>query len=461
MSVGRMGRVRVAGVVIAVGGVLAALGSAAPAAFAESCQTGHVTFTSKGEEQCYVVPVGVTKVSVRAVGGLGGEGLYFVSGGFGAVVSGVLPVRPGSTLYVEVASNGCKRCGGNSFGGGAGAGGDAASGGGASDVRELPLEDGAASLHSRLLVAGGGGGAGSPSEYSFGGPGGGAEASGEGGAGGNGENASGEAQGGEGGRGGTADEGGQGGKGGYGSARTGNAGGSGVPGTGGSGGGASEAAGGGGGGGLYGGGGGGEGGKFENEPFYEEGAGGGGGAGSSYAASSVSEPTIATDTTGTPEVVIAPVIVAECTGNTGTVTLSPGLTGTAVYQGVKVKGTLTGCTGEAFTEAKYTASLTTTSKVTCSALGGPGAASFGSAKYAWTPKTKATSGTLDVPLTETAGVALSGELESGPYSPRSLSGTVSESYTNAAICGVPQGRKGIIKPVTKGTFTGSAVTVYE
>jgi alpha-tubulin suppressor-like RCC1 family protein len=148
---------------------------------------------------------------------------------------------------------------------------------------------------------------------------------------------------------------------------------------------------------------------------------------------------------------------ATCTTNTGTVTLSPGLTGTAVYQGVKIKGTLTGCTGEAFTEAKYTAALTTTSKVTCSALSGPGAATFGSVKYAWTPKTKATTGTLSLPLTETAGIALSGELESGPYSPLTLSGTASESYTNAAICGVPQGKKGVIKAVTKGTFSGSAV----
>jgi hypothetical protein len=147
-----------------------------------------------------------------------------------------------------------------------------------------------------------------------------------------------------------------------------------------------------------------------------------------------------------------------CTTNAGTITLSPGLTGTAVYQGVKIKGTLMGCAGEPFTAAKYTASLTTTSKVTCSALSGPGAATFGTTKYTWTPKTKASTGTLGMPLTETSGIALSGELEGGPYSPLTLSGTVSESYTNAAICGVPQGSRGVIKPVTKGTFSGSAVT---
>jgi hypothetical protein len=54
-------------------------------------------------------------------------------------------------------------------------------------------------------------------------------------------------------------------------------------------------------------------------------------------------------------------------------------------------------------EAKYTATLTTTSKVTCSALSGSGAATFGSVKYAWTPKTKASTGTFSLPLTEMMG----------------------------------------------------------
>ncbi len=153
-----------------------------------------------------------------------------------------------------------------------------------------------------------------------------------------------------------------------------------------------------------------------------------------------------------------PVAKATCTTNSGTITLSPGLTSTAVYQSMKIKGTLKGCTGEPFTEAKYTATLTTTGKATCSALSGPGAATFGSVKYVWTPKAKATTGTLSMPLSETAGVALSSELESGPYSPLTLSGTASESYTNAAMCGVPQGRRGVIKAVKQGTFSGSAVS---
>ncbi len=40
-------------------------------------------------------------------------------------------------------------------------------------------------------------------------------------------------------------------------------------------------------------------------------------------------------------------------------------------------------------------------------------------------------------LAETAEIPFSSELESGPYSPFALSGTVAESCTNAATCGMP------------------------
>ncbi|HTZ65694.1 MAG TPA: hypothetical protein VMB51_16460 [Solirubrobacteraceae bacterium] len=152
------------------------------------------------------------------------------------------------------------------------------------------------------------------------------------------------------------------------------------------------------------------------------------------------------------------VVKATCTSNSATITLSPGLTDKPVFQRVKIKGTLTGCTGEAFTEAKYAATLTTTGTVTCSVLEGSGAPTFGAVRYAWSPKTKRTTGTLSIPLTEAPGIALSSKLESGPYSPLTLSATVSESYTDAAICGVPQGKRGVVTPVKKGTFSGSAVS---
>jgi hypothetical protein len=52
-------------------------------------------------------------------------------------------------------------------------------------------------------------------------------------------------------------------------------------------------------------------------------------------------------------------------------------------------------------------------------------------------------------LTETPGVAFSGEVTSGSYAPLTFSGTVTESYAGGATCGA--------KKVKKGTYSGSAV----
>jgi YVTN family beta-propeller protein len=141
---------------------------------------------------------------------------------------------------------------------------------------------------------------------------------------------------------------------------------------------------------------------------------------------------------------------AKCTTNTGTLTLSPGLTGTPAVQTLKIKGTLTGCTGKPFTKATYAATLKTAGAVSCSVLKAAGETATGAAEYAWTPKAKASKGTLSLLLTEIPGVAFSGEVATGSYSPLTLSGTATESYTGAATCAT--------KKVTKGTFTGSAVT---
>src|SRR5207302_511662 len=43
---------------------------------------------------------------------------------------------------------------------------------------------------------------------------------------------------------------------------------------------------------------------------------------------------------------------AMCTTNSGKLKLSPGLTGAPAVQTMKIKGTLTGCTAEPFTETK-------------------------------------------------------------------------------------------------------------
>ena len=135
--------------------------------------------TNSGTSGTYVVPVGVTSIRVEAIGGKGGDVLaspFFLftqTGGYGAVVSGSLPVTPGQALYVYVAGNGEHAhelgepaAGGANGGGGTTfnplPGGGAGGGGGASDVRTIAAPTSGsqtASLESRLLVAAGGGGA--------------------------------------------------------------------------------------------------------------------------------------------------------------------------------------------------------------------------------------------------------------------------------------------------------------
>jgi alpha-tubulin suppressor-like RCC1 family protein len=150
---------------------------------------------------------------------------------------------------------------------------------------------------------------------------------------------------------------------------------------------------------------------------------------------------------------------ASCTTNTGTVKLSPGLTGTPAVQTMKIKGTLTGCTGEPFTEANYKATLKTAGPVSCSVLKAAGETATGTAKYKWTPKAKASTGTLSMLLTETPAVAFSGEVTIGSYSPLTLSGKATESYTGGPTCGEKVG-KTAARAVKKGTFSGSGVSFY-
>ena len=280
----RIARSRVAGALVAVGaaGVLAAfaLGDAS-SALASLCQTGAYTFIATGSEQCYTVPAGTSWLYVSAVGQPGSGSLGTGGGGGnGAVVAGYVPVSGGQTLYVEV--------GDGTFGGGAATDGYGGAGGGASDVRTCSLSAcaiGAAPGPSdtRLVVAGGGGGGGWGAGGGGGGSGG-VDALGDGGAGGSG------AENGGGGGGGSPYGPGAGGSGST------QAGAPGSFGSGGMGGADDLATGGGGGGGYYGGGGGGA----SNEQ-------GGGGAGSSFAARFVADATVATDTTGVPEVSITPV----------------------------------------------------------------------------------------------------------------------------------------------------------
>lgn len=144
--------------------------------------------------------------------------------------------------------------------------------------------------------------------------------------------------------------------------------------------------------------------------------------------------------------------------STGAITLSPGLTNTPAVQTLKIKGTLTGCTGEPFTKATYTATLKTADAVGCPVLKATGELASGAASFKWTPKAKpATStGTLGMLLTEEPSVGFSGEITAGSFSPLALSGRTSETFTGGSMCGIAQGKKKA-KAVTKGSFTGTAV----
>jgi hypothetical protein len=246
------------------------------------------TFFYTGKKQTFIVPAGVTQLTVVAHGGEGGGFSVYPSGnipGLSGRVYAVIPVQPGAKLYVFVGGSGTHG-GFNGGGTGAGYGSYAGNpGGGASDVRV-----GGDTLHDRIIVAAGGGGAGQAVliyGIAYGGNGGGLAGKSGGGGG--------SYFGGGGGAGGTQSEGGEGGAGGRGSTSSGGSpgqpGGNGALGLGGNGGqsGASRfcpysGGGGGGGGGYYGGGGGGGGGfgYYGHYGCYNPGQGGGGAGGSSY-----------------------------------------------------------------------------------------------------------------------------------------------------------------------------------
>ena len=107
-------------------------------------------FNYTGATQTFTVPDGVTSLHVVAKGSRGGSsGRIF--GGLGGTLEADLAVTPGQTLYIEVGGQGNANAGGYNGGGFPGNGG-----GGATDIRI-----GGTTLTDRVLVAGGGGGAGS------------------------------------------------------------------------------------------------------------------------------------------------------------------------------------------------------------------------------------------------------------------------------------------------------------
>jgi hypothetical protein len=248
----------------------------------------HQIFAYTGNEQTFIVPAGVTRLTVLARGGEGGG--YYNNGpsdgypGLPGRVYAVIRVHPGSELYVFVAGSPGRSGQAGGFNGGGGGGsvgsGTGYGGGGASDVRLSGDK-----LKDRIIVAAGGGGAGQCGLFCYD-------------PGGNGGGLDGKPGGsyrscdicGGGGGGGTQSAGGSGGAGGQGkqkreNGQPGRDGALGLGGGGGSGGLGSSAdagsPGGGAGGGYYGGGGGG-GGASTHCHCADNGQGGGGGGGSSY-----------------------------------------------------------------------------------------------------------------------------------------------------------------------------------
>ncbi|HEY4810928.1 MAG TPA: hypothetical protein VIH71_07720 [Solirubrobacteraceae bacterium] len=90
----------------------------------------------------------------------------------------------------------------------------------------------------------------------------------------------------------------------------------------------------------------------------------------------------------------------------------------------------------------------------------PGEPASGTLNVKWRPKGKASNstGTINVDVTGVPNAAIGGTLSTGPFSPATLSGNMSESFAGADTCGVA--KKDKVKPVKKATFTGSSVTLY-
>ena len=141
------------------------LGISAAVALWPATAGASVTFSYTGGEQSYTVPAGVRSLSITAIGAPGGgPQSCCLAAGRGAVVSGIVSVTPGETVFVEVGGSGGTPAGGFNGGGDGGTnpGLSAFGGGGASDVRTLPMSAGVISINARLIVAAGGGGSGYP-----------------------------------------------------------------------------------------------------------------------------------------------------------------------------------------------------------------------------------------------------------------------------------------------------------
>jgi hypothetical protein len=145
-----------------------------------------------------------------------------------------------------------------------------------------------------------------------------------------------------------------------------------------------------------------------------------------------------------------------CSGNTGKLTFSPGLTNeSAKVQNIVAKGVLTGCTGSV-TEAKYVAHVKTTNAATCSTLLAPGETATGSLVIKWKPKGQGNS-QASITVTGTGGGAtIEGTVESGLFAGSVLSGSLESLTPVFTGKGEPCTKKNKLK---KATYVGSSLTI--
>ncbi|MEN9440403.1 MAG: hypothetical protein RLZ33_479 [Bacteroidota bacterium] len=117
------------------------------------CDSISTTFTYTGAQESFIVPPGVTSITVDAYGAQGGSNSPSTNINFGGYVHATLDVIPGSTIYVNVGEQPTGLTGGWNGGGNGETAGKG--GGGASDIRI-----GGTTLNDRVIVAGGAGGGG-------------------------------------------------------------------------------------------------------------------------------------------------------------------------------------------------------------------------------------------------------------------------------------------------------------
>lgn len=149
-----------------------------------------------------------------------------------------------------------------------------------------------------------------------------------------------------------------------------------------------------------------------------------------------------------------------CTANSGAIRLSPGLSETPHVQTITISGSLAGCEGPNVPESgSYSVKEKTTKAVTCSYLQQSTTTpttTAGKLAVTWSENEGVSRGTLTVPLTEASLSGITGSLGGGPLS-GSTPIKAASIYESFPPCGVPQGKKGTIKPIKTGTFATSEV----